>query len=83
LKRNSLNRRLLITIEQKLREKKSILKKSKELKQRKNLRSNDSENFRRELPIDKLKSTLSEQREPLKSLRDKRDSRRRRSRSTS
>jgi len=73
----------LITIEQKLRERKSILKKSKELKQRKNLRSNDSENFRRELPIDKLKSTLSEQREPLKSLRDKRDSRRRRSRSTS
>ena len=45
--------------------------KPKDLRMRRNVRSKSSENFRRRLPIDRLKLTLLEPNVPLRRVRDK------------
>jgi hypothetical protein len=81
-KRNNLSRKLWITTEPKPRERKNISRRSEEPKPRRNSKSKDSESSKREPQIDRQKSMPLELREPLKSPKDKRELRRRRSKST-
>ena len=78
LRRSNLNRKLLIIIDWKLKEKRSILLNKNEFMKRKRRKFKDFESFKKELLIDKLRSTLWEQRELLKRANDRQDLRRNR-----